>query len=72
MSVQSFTTRNKNDLQKKESELTGQGFQQVMKNRLDPGEYRITNSVDADSGEAVYTIDWIDFDYAAETRREQE
>ena len=66
MSVQTFSTQNQNEFQQKQTELTQQGFQQVTKNRLDPGEYRVTNTVDSETGEAIYTIEWVDFDYAAE------
>lgn len=71
MSLETLSTRNENDLKQKEMELIRQGFQQVTKNRLDPGDYRITNVVDSDTNEAIYTLEWMDFDYTAASERQE-
>lgn len=71
MGLETFSTRNENDLKQKEMELIREGFQQVTKTRLDPGEYRITNVVDQDTNEAIYTLEWLDFEYTAASERKE-
>jgi len=63
MSVQTFSTSNENDLQKKEIELTNQGFQNSPDERLSPGEYRVFTEVNPDTKERIYVVEWMDFEY---------
>ncbi len=65
MGLESFSTHNENDLKQKEMELIREGFQHVSKNRLDPGDYKITDAVDPETSEAIFTIEWMDYDYTS-------
>jgi hypothetical protein len=69
MSLQTFSTSNENDLQKKEIELTNQGFQNSPDERLSSGEYRVFTEVNPDTQERIYVVEWMDFEYTDQPER---
>ncbi len=62
MNRQTFATRNENERQQKELELTQQGYQNTTNERLSPGEYREFNQIAQDTSERIFVIEWMPFE----------
>jgi len=62
MSRQTFAAKSEEERQRKELELTQQGYQNTANERLSPGEYREFNQIDPDTTERIYVIEWMPFE----------